>query len=104
MERMRSQLGVGLIALGIALLLASVYLAYQGFANYRPVMPGSNVLSSAITSATFELINLAGRLAFLGIIVWAASLALSTGVKLLRRVDAKELEKLLREYREKEAG
>ena len=94
-------IGIGLMIIGLAILALSIFLAYQGFTYYKPVTPSAGDPVSAFTQASFELINLAGKLAFLGVMVWASSIILNTGVKLFRRIDAEEVRRLLREYSEK---
>ncbi len=78
--------GLVLVILGVALLVFSFATAYQAFSNYSPIMPHvTSDLAKAISSASFELINLAARLAFIGIMVWASSIILKYGVELLRK-------------------
>jgi len=81
-----STAGVVLLVLGVALLVFSFVTAYQAFSNYSPIMPKvTGDLAEAISSASFELINLAARLAFIGIMVWASSIILKYGVELLKK-------------------
>lgn len=80
-----------LIVLGVALVVFSFYEAFLAYTNYRPVMPKvEGDLAKAVSSASFELINLAARLAFIGVMVWAGSVVLRNGIDLLKAGERKE--------------
>lgn len=85
MIRIGKAIALALVGLGVALLLFSFYQAFQAYTNYKPVMPQvSGDLAQAVTNASFELINLAARLAFIGVMVWAGSVVLRNGIDLLK--------------------
>ncbi len=78
-------IGLVLILIGVAMVGFSFYEAYRAYLNYKPVVPqGGSNLAEAVSNASFELINLAARLAFVGIMVWAGSVMLKYGVGLVR--------------------
>lgn len=75
-----------LVIIGIGLVSFSFYESYQAYLNYKPVLPQvTGDLAQAVTNASFELINLAARLAFIGVMVWAGSVILRSGIDLLKR-------------------
>jgi len=86
-------LGSAILALGVVLLVFTFYLAYIAYSNYRPILPSSSDLSEAITNTTFELLNLVGKIAFLGVMVWASSILLKNGVEAVRAGRAPEEKK-----------
>lgn len=78
--------GLGLILIGVVLIVLATYIAYQSFYGYRLpwlVAQASNI-ESAIISLVNTLVELAARLGFLGIMVWAGSILLKYGVQSLR--------------------
>jgi hypothetical protein len=78
-------LGLVLILIGVIMVAFSFYEAYVAYQNYKPVVPaGGSNLAEAVSNASFELINLAARLAFVGIMVWAGSVILKYGVSLIQ--------------------
>ena len=77
-------LGIVLLVIGLVMVGFSFYEAYYAYMNYKPVIPSAGEdLAQAVSSASFELINLAARLAFIGIMVWAGSVVLKYGVDLV---------------------
>ncbi len=101
MDEVKTGLGVGiiLVLIGLAMLGFSFYEAYNAYLNYKPVMPSAGEdLAQAVSSASFELINLAARLAFIGIMVWAGAVVLKYGVELV--LGEKELKKKKKEKKE----
>ncbi len=86
--------GVVLLVLGIVMIVFSFYQAFIAYQNYKPVMPKvAGDLAQAVSSASFELINLAAKLAFIGVMVWAGSIVLKYGVELFRSPGARGEEK-----------
>lgn len=77
-------LGLVLILIGAGVVMFTIYLAYNAYLNYRPVLPQSGDLSQAITGTSFELINLVAKIAFLGVMLWASSILLKNGVSIIR--------------------
>lgn len=77
-------IGLGLIALGVAFILIAVIIAYQSFYGYKlPGIPSGNI-DQVIASLVNTLIEIAVRLGFLGIVVWAGSILLKYGIQILR--------------------
>ncbi|MEM1562065.1 MAG: hypothetical protein QXV75_03640 [Candidatus Bathyarchaeia archaeon] len=78
--------GLGLILIGIVLIVLAAYIAYQSFYSYR--LPWFYTQASNIEAAIISLVNtlveLAARLGFLGLMVWAGSILLRYGVQSLR--------------------
>ncbi|MEM2025979.1 MAG: hypothetical protein QXK88_03010 [Desulfurococcaceae archaeon] len=76
--------GLALIILGVVFILLAVAVAYNSFYNYRlPLVSGSD-LESVIISMINVLVEIAIRLGFIGIIVWAGGLLLKHGVAAIR--------------------
>ncbi len=91
--REKTLVGALLLVIGLLLLVFSFFKAYTAYQNYQPVMPKvSGDLATAVSSASFELINLAAKLAFVGIMVWAGSIILKYGVDLFRSPGDKKQE------------
>jgi len=74
-----------LMILGLALLVTPFIIALFFFFTFEPIAPRSGgTLSEALVEASFNLISLASRLAFLGIAVWVGSIVLRNAVDLMR--------------------
>lgn len=74
-----------LMALGLSLLIIPFIIALFFFFTFEPLSPRSGgTLSDALVEASFNLISLASRLAFLGIAVWVGSIVLRNAIELLR--------------------
>lgn len=74
-----------LIGLGLVLLLVSFFFAIQAFLSFSGLTtPSEESLTRALVKASYDLINLAVRLAFLGIGVWVGSIVLKSGVELMK--------------------
>ncbi len=77
--------GLLLMSLGLALLIIPSIIALISFFTFEPPIPRSGgTLNEALVDASFNLISLASRLAFLGIVVWVGSIVLRNAVELLR--------------------
>ncbi|HWQ16579.1 MAG TPA: hypothetical protein VNL13_01935 [Sulfolobales archaeon] len=74
-----------LMGLGLALLIIPFVIAIIFFFVFEPLAPrpGSS-LNEALVDASFSLISIASRLAFLGIAVWVGSIVLRNAVELMR--------------------
>jgi len=69
------------LSLGLFIILVGVGFAFYAFYNYKPLLPAGGGLEEAITSSTFDLINLAAQIAFLGVGIWGGSILLREGFK-----------------------
>lgn len=75
---------VALIVLGVAIVVVAVVIAYQSFYNYElPEIRGATI-EEAIISMMGALTEIAVRLGFLGIMVWAGGVLLKYGVQLMK--------------------
>lgn len=71
-----------LVFIGLGVLIFTAYLAYNSFVNYTPIEPRGESLEEAVSTGVFELINLAARIAFLGIMGWVGSVILGKGMNM----------------------
>lgn len=69
--------------MGAGLVIFGAILAYVSYNTYKPVLPQANTLDEAITRTAYELINLAIRLGFLGIMIGAGAILLKYGIRYL---------------------
>jgi flagellar biosynthesis protein FlhB len=77
-------IGLILLIIGVLIVLTAIFVAFNAFYTYKlPELKGSS-LEELISSLMNVLIELALRLGFLGLIVWAASILLKHGVSLLK--------------------
>lgn len=75
---------IGLLVAGTALVLIAAIIAYSSFYGFTlPEVRGSTV-EEAIISLVSNLVELASKLGFLGIMVWAGGVLLKYGIQLLR--------------------
>jgi len=72
--------GLILVVMGLIIIVAGVYLAYNAYQEYKPILPKAASLDEAITNTAYELVNLVLKLGFLGIIIWAGGILLKHGV------------------------
>lgn len=73
-----------LVAIGVALIVIAAITAYSSFYGYRlPTIRGST-LEESITLLINALVDIAVRLGFLGVVVWAGGVLLKHGVQLFR--------------------
>jgi hypothetical protein len=86
---MASILGVILSLLGAGAVIGSIYLAYVGYETYKPILPQAESLDIAITYSSYELINLAIKLGFMGIMVWGGGVLLKHGLHSVVEVSKK---------------
>lgn len=76
--------GFSLVILGVFFIVVAVIIAFQSFYGYMlPEITGKNI-DEVITSLVNALVNIAVRLGFLGIIVWAGSILLKYGIQALK--------------------
>ncbi|ABM80164.1 hypothetical protein [Hyperthermus butylicus] len=73
-----------LIVIGVVVVVAGALAAYHAYAMYNPVLPPAERLDQAIAYTSYELVNLAARLGFLGLMIWAGSVLLLRGIELLQ--------------------
>ncbi|MEM2204413.1 MAG: hypothetical protein QXI22_08685 [Sulfolobales archaeon] len=74
-----------LMILGLVLLIIPFAIALVFFFVFEPPIPASKgSLNEALVDASFGLISIASRLAFLGIAVWVGSIILRNAVELMR--------------------
>ncbi|MEM3346170.1 MAG: hypothetical protein QW081_03390 [Desulfurococcaceae archaeon] len=84
-NRIGKYTSVTMIAIGIVLVLIAAFIAYISFYGYSiPRIEGSSV-DEAIISLVYSLTDLAARLGFLGIMVWAGGILLKYGIQLLKK-------------------
>lgn len=77
-------IGLGLVALGVTFILIAVIVAYLSFYGYTlPGIPSGNI-DQVIASLVNTLIEIAVKLGFLGIMVWAGSILLKYGIQALK--------------------
>jgi len=76
-------LALAITLLGLAVIITGIVLALQSFYEYKPLLPPPTSLSDAVASTVYELLNLVVKLAFLGVVVWGGSIALSKGLSAL---------------------
>ncbi len=82
--RIDNSLAVGILLLGLVIILLGVAYAFNSYKNYKPLLPKGNTLEEAITNSTFDLVNLAAQLAFLGVGIWGGAILLREGLRHLR--------------------
>lgn len=75
--------GVVVLVVGIGIVGFGVYLAYNAYETYRPVLPRASSLDEAITNTAYELINLVLKLGFLGVMIWGGGIMIKHGSGLL---------------------
>ncbi|MEM3763321.1 MAG: hypothetical protein QW123_00370 [Desulfurococcaceae archaeon] len=84
-NRIGKYTSVTMIAIGIVLVLIAAFIAYTSFYGYSiPRIEGSSV-DEAVISLVYSLTDLAARLGFLGIMVWAGGILLKYGIQLLKK-------------------
>jgi hypothetical protein len=73
-----------LLILGVVFVITAVVLAYISLYGYKvPTVQGASV-EDVITSLVNALVDIAVRLGFLGLIVWAGSILLKHGITLIK--------------------
>ncbi|MEM0000571.1 MAG: hypothetical protein QXG15_03610 [Desulfurococcaceae archaeon] len=73
-------IGIALVAAGTIIVILAVITAYYSFYNYTlPSIYGS--LEESVTRLINALVEIAVRLGFLGVIVWAGSVLLRYGIQ-----------------------
>ena len=80
---MNRAVGYALLGAGVAVILLGVGSAYSAYLSFGGVRLGTD-LGSVLSGSAEELISLAVRLGFLGLVIWGGSVLLSYGVKLVR--------------------
>lgn len=76
-------IGLILVILGLIIIIGSVLVAYDSFLHYKPMLPKAETLDQAITNTTYELVNIAIKLGFLGIMMWGGGLIVKYGVTII---------------------
>ncbi|MCS7139414.1 MAG: hypothetical protein N3F04_00705 [Candidatus Nezhaarchaeota archaeon] len=78
--------GVGLIVVGAALIVLAAVMAYFSFYGYQlprfQAQPSG--IEATIAALVFALVEVAVRLGFLGVMVWAGSVLLRYGIQALK--------------------
>ncbi len=82
---MTGRLELLLIAVGLIVILAGAFLAFEAYESYEAPMAGCGDVEGAVTAATLSLVDVAARIGFIALIIWAGSLILSKGIELLRK-------------------
>lgn len=75
---------MALIAIGSFLILTAAVIAYISFHGYTVLDVKGSTIDEAIVSLVRSLADLAAKLGFLGIIVWAGGILLKYGIQLLK--------------------
>jgi len=77
-------IGLILLLVGVLVILVAIVVAFNAFYTYKlPEIRGSS-LEELISSLINILVEIALRLGFLGLAVWAAGILLKYGVSLLK--------------------
>lgn len=76
-------LGLLLLVIGVLLIVFGAYLAYNTYVSYTPILPRASSLEEAVTNTAYELVNVAVKLGFLGVLVWCGSIITKHGVSLV---------------------
>jgi len=69
---------------GTLMVCLAVYIAFTFFYSYRVLPVGGASIEEAISSLVNALVEIAVRLGFLGLVVWAGSVLLRHGIASLR--------------------
>lgn len=78
------KIALALLTAGVAIIVTAVVIAYQAFYGYQlPEVRGSTI-EEVIVSMVRALVEIAVRLGFLGIMVWAGGILLKYGVHLMK--------------------
>ncbi len=70
-----------ILVIGLLIVLLGAFYAFYAYKNYEPILPRGNTLEEAITNSTYDLVNLAAQLAFLGLGIWAGAVLVREGLK-----------------------
>lgn len=77
-------ISISLILTGVVLIVVVALMAFQSFYGYRiPEFTGTT-LEESISRLVYALVDIATRLGFLGVVVWASGILLKYGIQLLR--------------------
>lgn len=76
--------GITLIIVGAVLVVIAAFIALQSFYGYTIQISKGQNLEDTITSLVNVLVELAIKLGFLGVIVWAGSILLKYGVQSIK--------------------
>lgn len=81
-----SNRGIGLIILviGVVVIVSTIIVAFNSFYTYKLPEIKSSSMEEAVSLLMNILIDIALRLGFLGLVVWAASILLKHGISLLK--------------------
>jgi len=83
-KKLHNYVGPILVATGALLVVMAAVVAYGSFYGYRLPAIQASTLEESIALLVGALVDIATRLGFLGVIVWAGSVLLRYGVQLLR--------------------
>ncbi len=82
MAGLRSEhVGIVLVVVGLALVLFGAYLAYAAYTAYKPLAVKGGSLESVVSVSVMKLVDLAFKLAYIGVIVWAGGILLKNGIE-----------------------
>jgi uncharacterized membrane protein YobD (UPF0266 family) len=77
-------MGLILLLIGAVIIIAAVVIAYNAYHNYVVPEIKGETIEEIIASLMRVLVDIAIRLGFLGVMVWAAGILLKHGVSLLK--------------------
>jgi uncharacterized membrane protein YobD (UPF0266 family) len=77
-------IGLVILIVGVVIVIVAITLAYNAYYNYVVPEIKGETIEEIIASLMRALVDIAIRLGFLGIIVWAAGILLKHGVSLLK--------------------
>lgn len=77
----REHVGLVLVIVGLIVVLAGAYLAYAAYKSYRPLEASPGGIEETISVSVMKLVDLAFKLAYIGVIVWAGGILLRNGVE-----------------------
>jgi len=76
-------IGLIIILIGLIIVIAGAVIALDAYNTYKPILPQASRLDEAITNTVYELLNLAIKLGFIGVFIYAGGLLLKHGVSVL---------------------
>jgi hypothetical protein len=76
--------GLTLIVVGAVLVVVAASIAFSSFYGYSVQIPRGQNIEDTITSLINVLVELAIKLGFLGVVVWAGSILLKYGVQSIK--------------------
>jgi hypothetical protein len=77
----REHVGLVLVIVGLVVVLAGAYLAYAAYKSYKPLKASPGGIEETISVTVMKLVDLAFKLAYIGVIVWAGGILLRNGIE-----------------------